>query len=71
MAFESFGMKMRNFSIEKRKAWAYKGINISISMQRDKPYAVRKLSISRAKICNFSRIGRKTKNNGFRKGKFG
>ena len=35
-----------------------------------KPYGVEKYSISWAKRCKFRRIGRKTKKNGFRKGKF-
>ena len=32
----------------------------SVSIQLSKPYTIRKLSIRRAKMCNFSRIGRKT-----------
>ena len=47
-------------SIDGLKAWALRGINISISIQLHKPYKVGKLSMRRLKICNFSRIGRKT-----------
>ena len=46
-------------SIDDLKAWASRGIDNFISIQLHKRYAVGKLSIRRAKICNFGRIGRK------------
>ena len=39
---------------------SYRGINISISIQLHDPYTIGKLSIRRVKICNVTRIGRKT-----------
>ena len=36
------------------------GINISISIQLHDPRTIGKLSIRRVKICNFTRLGRKT-----------
>ena len=39
---------------------APRGINISISIQLHDPCTIGKLSIRRVKICNFSKIGRKT-----------
>ena len=39
-----------------------KGVNYHLSSPEfDKPYVVRKLSISEAQICSFSRIGQKMK----------
>ena len=38
-----------------------RGINISISIQLHDPFTIGKLSIRRVKICNFTRIGPKTK----------
>ena len=52
-----------------KAAWAAqlgttpKGVHCNISsLQLDKPYIVEKLSISKAEICSFSRIGKKIKN---------
>ena len=47
-------------SIDGLYAWAPRGINISILIQLHDPYTIGKLSIRRVKICNFTRIGRKT-----------
>ena len=47
-------------SIDDLTAWASRGIDHFISMQLQKPYAVGKLSIRQAKLCNFSRIRCKT-----------
>ena len=47
-------------SLDSLQAWAHGGIDIFTSIQRHNSYTIAKLSIRRAKICNFSRIGRKT-----------
>ena len=52
--------RLNIFSINDLSAWAPRGINISISIHLHKLYKVGKLSIRRVKICNFSRIRRKT-----------
>ena len=51
---------LETLSVDGLKAWAPRGIDISISMQLHNPYTVGKLSIRRVKVCNFSRIGRNT-----------
>ena len=59
------GCKAKNtaleaLSIDGLYAWAPRGINISISIHLHDPYTIGKLSIRRVKICNSTRIGRKT-----------
>ena len=49
-----------SLSINGLKAWANRGIDISISIHFLNPYTIGKLSIVRVKTCNFSWIGRKT-----------
>ena len=51
---------LKALSMDRLQAWAPRGIDNSISIQLHNPYKVGKLSIRRVKICNFSRIGRKT-----------
>ena len=41
-------------------AWAPRGIDNFTSIQRHNSYTMGKLSIRRVKLCNFTRIGRKT-----------
>ena len=52
------GSVLEPLSIDGLSAWAPRGIDISISIQLHKLYKDGKLSIRRAKICNFCRIGR-------------
>ena len=53
-------MVLKPLSIDDLKAWASIEIDNFIVMQLHKPYAIGKLSIRQAKICNFSRIGHET-----------
>ena len=53
---------MRRPSEHTRLGPPKKGVNCNFSWREfDKPYGVRKLSISDAQICSFSRIGQKIK----------
>ena len=56
MAFETFGAKLGIFSLNEREAFAFSRNNFSSTQLHD-PYGVGKLSISRAKTCNFSSVG--------------
>ena len=47
-------------SLDGPEAWAPRGIDNFTSIQRHNSYTIGKLSLRRFKICNFSRIGRRT-----------
>ena len=47
-------------SLDGLLAWAPRGIDNFTSIQRHNSYTIGKLSTRRVKICNFTRIGRKT-----------
>ena len=47
-------------SLDGPKAWAPRGIDNFTAIQCHYPYTMEKLFLRRVKICNFSRIGRKT-----------
>ena len=68
MAFETLGLKLRIFSLDKREAFAFSRNDNFSSTQLLDPYSVGKLSISRAKTCNFSSVGCEKKTYGFGKG---
>ena len=51
------GLKLRIFSLDEREAFAFSRNDKFSSTQLHEPYGVGKLSISRAKTCNFSSVG--------------
>ena len=51
---------LEDLSLDGPSALAPRGIDISISIQLHDLCTIGKLSIRRVKICNFTRIGRKT-----------
>ena len=56
------GLKLRIFSLDEREAFAFSRNDIFPSTQLHNPYGVGKLSISRAKTCNFCSVGCEKKN---------
>ena len=57
MSFETLGLKLRIFMLDEREAFAFSRNDNFSSTQLHDPYGVGKLSISRAKTCNFSSVG--------------
>ena len=55
------GLKLRNFTLDEREAFAFSRNDNFSSMQLHNPYGIGKLSISRAKTCNLSSDGCKKK----------
>ena len=51
------GLKLRIFSLDEHEAFAFSRNDNFSSAQLHDPYGVGKLSISRAKTCNFSSVG--------------
>ena len=58
--FKTFGTETSKFSLDEREVFAYRWNNIS-STQLHYPCGIGQPSISGAKICNFSSVGRKKK----------
>ena len=56
------GLKLRIFSLDERGAFVFSGNDNFSSTQLHNPYGVGKLSISKAKTCNFSSMGCEKKN---------
>ena len=59
------GLKLRIFTLDEREAFAFSRNDNFSSTQLHNPYGVGKLSISRAKTCNFSSVGCEKKTYGF------
>ena len=57
-----WGLKLRIFLLDEREAFAFSQNNDFSSTQLHHPYGVGKLSISRAKTCNFSSVECEKKN---------
>ena len=57
MAFETLGLKLRIFLLDEREAFVFSRNDHFSLTQLHNPYGVGKLSISRAKTCNFSSVG--------------